>query len=65
MRMFKIFTKWNVSSSTIARVARKNFPIYKCNDFNRGHLRFFNQSETDLLTKNVDFVVFKVNEIKS
>ena len=36
-------------------------PVQKlqCNDFNRGHPRFFNQSQTDSLTKNFDFVVFK------
>ena len=32
-------------------------------DFKQGHLRFFNQSETDSLTKNFDFAVFKANEI--
>ena len=33
------------------------------NDFNQGHPRFFNQSQTDSLTKNFDFVVFKANDL--
>ena len=33
--------------------------------FNRGHPRFFDQSEADSLTKNFDFVVFKANQIQS
>ena len=34
-------------------------------EFNRGHPRFFDQSEADSLTKNFDFVVFKANQIQS
>ena len=30
------------------------YSFLQCNDFNRGHPRFFNQSEADLLTKNLD-----------
>ena len=37
----------------------------QCNDFNRGHIRLFNQSEADSLTKNFDFVVLKANQICS
>ena len=33
--------------------------ILQCNEFNRGHPRFFDQSEAELLTKNFNFVVFK------
>ena len=33
--------------------------ILQCNEFNRGHPRFIDQSEAELLTKNFDFVVFK------
>ena len=39
--------------------------LLQCNEFNRGHPRFFNQSEADSLTKNFDFVVFKANQIQS
>ena len=40
-------------------------PLLQCNDFNWGHPRFVNQSQTASLTKNFDFVVFKANEIQS
>ena len=39
--------------------------LLQCNDFNRGHPRFFNQSEADSLTKNLDSVVLKANQIHS
>ena len=31
----------------------------QCNEFNRGHPMFFDQSEAELLKNNFDFVVFK------
>ena len=31
----------------------------QCNDFNRSHPRFFNQSEANSFTMNFDFVVLK------
>ena len=36
--------------------------MLQCNDFNRGHPRFFNQSEANSFTMNFDFVVFKANQ---
>ena len=56
---------FHVNDSTGMQNTCEISTAYKCNNFYRGHWRFFNQSERDLLTKNFDFVVFKANEIQS